>query len=148
MGVTPGEVRSVQACYPRIYLACHVHHVRRDSTAANLTSDESSLLSHLDERVPARATELARHMGVSRSTMSAAIKRLATLGYIARTAEAEDRRAAELRLTPAGARAMQTGSVLDTQRVKKLLGRLSARERQTALEGLRLLARAAAEVDR
>src|SRR6187549_524673 len=117
MAVASADVRAVQACYPRIYLACHIQHTRRTPARGNLTESESNLLGHLDERIPARASTLARHMGVSRSSMSATIKRLIALGYVARDEESGDRRAAALRLSASGARAMQAGSVLDTSRV-------------------------------
>ena len=42
------EVLALQRFYPQIYLACHLDHVRRKSTAFGLTSNESSLLAHLD----------------------------------------------------------------------------------------------------
>ena len=148
MAVASADVRAVQAYYPRIYLACHIQHTRRTPSRGNLTESESNLLGHLDERTPTRASTLARHMGVSRSSMSATIKRLIALGYISRATESGDARAAALRLSPAGARAMQAGSVLDRTRVKALLARLSADERRRAVDGLALLARAANQVPR
>jgi DNA-binding MarR family transcriptional regulator len=143
MAVSSRDVRAVQAYYPRIYLACHIHHVRRTSARAHLTESESNLLGHLEENAAVRASTLARHMGVSRSSMSATIKRLVNRGYITRDREARDARAAALRLSPEGAKAMQAGSVLDTSRVRSLLARLPLDDRRRAVEGLRLLARAA-----
>src|SRR5262245_42553457 len=138
MAVAASDVRAVQAFYPRIYLACHVQHKRR-TASGQLTEAESNLLGHLDERVPIRASVLARHMGVSRPSMSATIKRLTALGYIERTRETADARAAALRLSADGARAMQAGSVLDTARVRLMLSRLSREDRQRAIEGIGLL---------
>jgi len=146
MPVASKDVRAVQAFYPRIYLACHLRHVRRPSSGSRLTEAESHLLGHLDERWPVRASTLARHMGVSRSSMSAAIKRLTRLGYISRTTESADRRAAGLRLSTAGVHAMQAGSVLDTTRVEAMLARLAPDERRRAVDGLALLGRAANEL--
>jgi DNA-binding MarR family transcriptional regulator len=148
MPVASRHVRAVQAYYPRIYLACHIQHVRRTPARANLTESESNLLGHFDERHPIRASELARHMGVSRSSMSATIKRLIKLGYIASARESDDARALALRLSPAGARAMQAGSVLDTARVASMLAQLSPTERTKAVDGLGLLARAADRIPR
>lgn len=146
MPVAFRDIRAVQAYYPRIYLACHIQHLRRTPARAHLTESESNLLGHLDERRPIRASELARHMGVSRSSMSATIKRLVRLGYIVRAREEDDARALALRLSPAGARAMQAGSVLDTGRVAALLAKLPAQDRKRAVEGLRLLAHAARDL--
>lgn len=65
MAVSGRRVRAVQACYPRIYLACHVAHVRRRSSPAHVTAAESMVLGHLDERRPMRPTALAAHLGVA-----------------------------------------------------------------------------------
>jgi DNA-binding MarR family transcriptional regulator len=141
------DVRAVQTCYPQIYLACHTRHQRRSSSAVRLSANDSMILSHLDERRAMRAGELARHLGVAASTLSAVVKRLTALGYIVRARDRADGRAAGLRLSAAGARAMQGGSVLDTRRVAALLSRLTARERALALDGLALLARASRSID-
>ena len=147
MAVASVDVRAVQAYpahLPRLSHPAHAAH----TLAGDLTESEANLLGHLDERTPTRASTLARHMGVSRSSMSATIKRLITLGYIVRDEESGDRRAAALRLSIASARAMQAGSVLDTSRVKALLARLSPEDRAKAVDGLALLARAADSVPR
>jgi DNA-binding MarR family transcriptional regulator len=143
MPVLNRDVAAVQRCYPKIYLACHTRHERRRSNAAQLTAHESSLLAHLSEDHPTRPSDLAKHLGIGRSTVSAAIKRLIASGYIAHARGADDGRVLALRLSPKGAKAMQAGSVLESGRVKALLAQLSDRERDRALEGLELLARAA-----
>jgi MarR family transcriptional regulator, organic hydroperoxide resistance regulator len=143
MPVTTRDVAAVQRCYPKIYLACHTRHQRRRSNAAQLTAHESSLLAHLSEDHPTRPSDLAKHLGIGRSTVSAAIKRLVAFGYIAQAPGDGDARVRALRLSPKGAKAMQAGSVLESSRVRALLTQLSERERGRALEGLELLARAA-----
>jgi hypothetical protein len=50
-------------------------------------------------------------------------------------------------MTERGAEAMAGTSVLDVERVAALLERLDAREQAVALDGLRLLARAARELE-
>jgi DNA-binding MarR family transcriptional regulator len=143
MPVSNRDVAAVQRYYPQIYLACHTQHQRRRTSAVPLTAHESSILAHLSEREPMRASDLARHLGVARSTLSAALKRLTRLGYIARDSDEGDRRAASLLLSPQGVQAMQGGSVLETARVAALLERLPPRDRSTAIRGLSLLASAA-----
>jgi MarR family transcriptional regulator, organic hydroperoxide resistance regulator len=148
MPVANRDVMALQRAYPQIYLACHTRHDRRRANAAQLTANESSLLAHLSEDQPLRASALARHLGVGASTLSASVKRLTALGYIARTPDGADGRAAALRLSPLGARAMQAGSVLETRRVVALLGRMSRADRRRAIEGLQLLADAALAMPR
>ena len=135
-------VLAVQRLYPQVFLACHARHVRRRSTPFGLTEQESSVLAHLDARFGMRPRDLAAHLGVAPSTLSATLARLARLGCVARSRGALDGRAAELRLTPRGVEAMQSTSVLDRTRLADALGRLSARERAQAVAGLALLARA------
>jgi DNA-binding MarR family transcriptional regulator len=145
MRVSNAEVAAVQRDYPKIYLACHTRHVRRRS-GARLTPQESTLLAHLSTDTPMRASVLARHLGIGAPSLSATIKRLVSMGYITRTRDAQDGRAASLRLSRAGASAMQGSSVLDRMRVTTLLRQLTPDERRTALDGLALLARAALDV--
>jgi DNA-binding MarR family transcriptional regulator len=137
------DVRALQILYPQVYIACHTQHTRSRSTAYRLSSHDSALLVHLDERWPTRPADLARHLGVGAPTLSAALRRLETLGYLVRTRSPKDGRAIELRLSTRGADAMRATSVLEESRVRVLLGMLSTEERATALAGLGLLARAA-----
>ena len=136
------DVRLVQTFYPQIYLACHTSHAPR-SANGGVTARDSSLLAHLDERRPTTPSELARHLGIGKPTLSAAVKRLARLGYIRVERNTHDRRVTHLRLAAAGATAMRNGSVLEPSRVRRLLATLSTAERRAAVEGLSLLARAA-----
>jgi DNA-binding MarR family transcriptional regulator len=141
------DVYRVQQLYPQIYLACHVEHVRAVSTEFRISSQDGSILVHLDQEFGLSPRSLARHLGVAPSTLSAAITRLGNLGYLTSTASSTDKRKRELRLTPRGAAAVSAASVLDASRVKALLTRLTSEEKQTALDGLGLLARAAREVN-
>jgi len=136
------HVTRVQCAYPQIYLACHVRHIRAASTAHRLSARDSSLLVHLSPTAPITPTELAAHLGIRGSTLSAAIGKLASLGYLRREPDIRDRRVAGLTLTAKGAEAMAETSVLDRERVGAVLAQLSSGELKRALEGLELLARA------
>ena len=140
------EVRLVQTCYPQIYLACHTAHTPRRTSRGVLSPRDSSLLAHLDERLPLTPTALARHLGVGKPALSAAVKRLARLGHIRVERNPRDRRVIDLLLAPGGAKAMRDSSVLDAGRVGMLLEALTAGERRAALAGLALLAKAARRI--
>ncbi len=136
-------VADVQRFYPQIYLACHTHHVRARSTRWRLSSHDASVLMHLDRETGTSPTDLAKHLGVAASTLSATTGRLMELGYLAVHTPARDRRARELRLTPLGAAATAETSVLDARRIRAMLKLLPARDRARAIRGLALLAGAA-----
>ena len=144
--MSAAAIRIVQTCYPKIYLACHTRHLRAASSAHRLSPRDSALLAHLDERRPTTPTRLARHLGIGKPTVSAAIKRLRALGYVTVATDPDDRRNAFLRLAPKGATAMRESSVLEPARVRQLLAALNDDDRRKALEGLELLARAAHQV--
>lgn len=141
--MSSADVRLIQTCYPKIYLACHTRHRKAASSDTHISARDSSLLAHLDEAQGMTPTMLARHLGVGRSTLSAAMKRLAALGYVASTANGRDGRSTVLRLTARGAAAMRNSSVLEPERVKRLLAAMKPGDRQAALAGLALLADAA-----
>jgi DNA-binding MarR family transcriptional regulator len=141
-------VRLVQTCYPQIYLACHTRHRRAASSAHGLSPKDSALLAHLDERRRVTPSDLARHLGVGRSTMSAAVKRLRTLGYIDVATDAKDGRTILVHLSQKGATAMRETSVLEPACVRRVLAMLQPSDRQAALKGLSLLAEAAMRVMR
>ncbi len=142
------DVGAVLRHYPRIYFACHTRHVPDPSTGQVLSRHQASILSHLDEVDATSMTELAEHMGVTPSTMSLAIKRLERQGFVRRKRDTRDRRVVQLRLTSAGVRVRDAQSVLDPGRVAAVLDRLEGSERQIALRGLAILARAADEMVR
>jgi|SRR5215472_15633973 DNA-binding MarR family transcriptional regulator len=142
--MTPDEeVFEVQRLYPQIYLACHRNHVRAVSTRFRISSQDASILVHLDRVSAVSPQQLAKHLGVSPSTLSAAIARLGKLGYLDVRTNERDRRKRELRLTKRGAQAISVTSVLDQQKLLAVLNQLNATERKQALDGLGLLAAAA-----
>jgi len=137
------DVFEVQRLYPQVYIACHTDHVRAMSTKWRISSQDSSILVHLNTDSGLSPRALADHLGVAPSTLSAAIARLSELGYLTSEPNETDRRKRELRLTPRGAEAISSTSVLDAERVRALLKNLKPPERRAALHGLALLAQAA-----
>ena len=139
------EVEQILRCYPRIYFACHERHRTEPQSREELSSHQASILDHLDGVAGMTLGELAEHMGVTPSTMSIAIDRLEEGGWVQRTKDEDDRRRVLLTLTEKGERMKQAASVLEPQRVAAMLKRLPKKERQEALRGLELLAKAASE---
>jgi len=142
------DVFEMQRLYPQIYLACHTDHVRAVSTKWRISSQDASILVHLDRESGLSPRELASHLGVAPSTLSAATTRLSELGYLTSSPSETDRRKRELRLTARGAEAIAATSVLDAERVKALLNKLEPDERKAAVRGLSLLAQAARRLNK
>jgi len=130
----------VQAAYPRIYLACHSRHRNARSTPQKLSQRGASLLAHLSESKSVSHGDLAYHMGIAKSTLSEALDGLEELGFATRHADDADARNTLILRTPAGTRAMSDGSVLESGRLRELLGKLTEDERRRAIEGLELIA--------
>jgi DNA-binding MarR family transcriptional regulator len=142
------DVRRVLQAYPRVYFACHTRHVRDPQTGDALSAHQASLLDHLDEVDAISMTDLAGHMGVTAATMSLAVDRLERKGYARRDRDRGDGRRVLVRLTAAGLRVREAKSVLDPVRIEQVLGQLSPVDREAALAGLQLLARAADDFSR
>jgi DNA-binding MarR family transcriptional regulator len=137
------DVYEVQRLYPQIFVACHTDHVRAVSTKWRVSSQDASILVHLDRELGLSPRALAGHLGVAPSTLSAAITRLYKLGYLTSKPNEKDRRKREIRLTARGAEAISSTSVLNAERVRAMLSKLNPGERKEALRGLALLAEAA-----
>src|SRR5262245_24269955 len=131
------------AAYPKIFFACHTRHRSDPRTRRRLSAHQGSILDHLDEVDGTSLMDLARHMGVTPSTMSLNVDRLERKGYVTRQRDSHDRRRLMLRLTAAGVRVKEAQSVLEPARVREMLAQLNENERRAALAGLETLARAA-----
>src|SRR6516165_10435442 len=137
------DVETVLRCYPQIYFACHRRHVRDENTGEVMSQHQASVLDHLDDIEGTALFDLARHMGVTASTMSLTVDRLERGGWVQRERSKEDARRVELKLTEAGVRIKKQQKVLEPALVDAMLKRLDERKRKQALRGLALLAEAA-----
>ena len=140
------QVETVLRCYPQIYFACHRRHVRDERTQSVLSAHQASILDHLDDVDATSLLDLARHMGVTASTMSLTVDRLERGGYVRRERSRQDGRRVDLRLTPAGVRIKRQQKVLEPALVGALLAHLDEAKRRQALRGLELLAEAASRM--
>jgi len=138
-----GGVKRVMETYPKIYFACHTRHVRDDETGKTLSTHLASILDHLQSELPLTVSDLARHLGVTESTMSIQTSKLQRAGYVRRVRDEKDRRRIRLSLTAAGRRLKEQTSVLDAELVAEMISLLRPSEADFALRGLELLAHAA-----
>ncbi len=139
-------VHAILSAYPTIHAACRRRHERLPRSGARLSPHLAGVLDHLDPVEPLAAGELAARLRVTPATVSLQVARLARLRLVARARDERDARRVHLRLTESGARFRARRSLLDPDRVRAALARLPAPERDAAVAGVRLLARAAQEL--
>ena len=135
--------KRLMEAYPRIYFACHQEHRRDPKRGDEISAHQGSILDHLDEVDGTSMSQLAQHMGVTLSTMSLNIDRLEKRSYVVRRKDPADGRRVLLFLTRDGVRMKSARSVLDPDRVRRLLAQMSPEERRDGIEGLESLALAA-----
>jgi DNA-binding MarR family transcriptional regulator len=135
------QIRAVQMAYPQIWFACHHEH-RGRAEGDGITDHEAGVLMHLAALPEQTPTLIAKHLGVGRPALSAQLKRLQALGLV-QAKPGRDARERLLRLSEAGAKLAAARSPLEAERVGALLQALSTWERDAAVRGLQLLARAA-----
>lgn len=135
----------IQVSYPQVYLACHTRHQRKRTTSHRLSARDSSILSHLDVHTPVAPAKLARHLGIARSTLSEAIKRLTSMGYTiqsSRSPVAGSRGGVGIALTDKGLEAIRETSVLEEPRLRAVLQHLTAAQLRDVARGMNALAAA------
>jgi len=137
------DIETVLHAIPRILFACRERRVRDPRSGKAVSAHRVGILSHLDDEDPTMVGELAEHLGVTASTMSLTLKRLEEVGYIRRDRDPSDRRVTNVRLTEAGARVRDAQTLLDPERVARMLMTLGPAQRADAVRGLRLLVDAA-----
>jgi DNA-binding MarR family transcriptional regulator len=140
------DVLAVLVAYPQIWHACHTEHQRGDRSGHPLTEREASVLAHVSAYAPASPSALAKHLGITKATLSAVIDTLLDRGYLHRDRHGSDRRRHLLTLTREGEQAVLRGSILDAGRVERALEGLPASKRTLAVEGISLLAQACREL--
>ncbi len=138
-------VQIIQLAYPRLYLACHTRHQRKRSSSTRLSSRDSSILAHLGPEQPTTPARLATHLNISRSTLSEAVKRLTALGYTSQAVRAPSggrRGGIGILLTPKGLDAIRDTSVLESARLREVLGQLTTSDLKTVEKAMSALASA------
>jgi DNA-binding MarR family transcriptional regulator len=144
--VLDDAVAAVLAAYPTIHTALRRRLEQRRSRGTRLSPQLAQLLEQLDPVRLLAVGELAARMRVTPATISLQLTRLARLRLVTRTRDESDGRRVQLRLTEAGVRLRGQRSLLDPERVRGALARLSPADQDAVAAGVRLLARVARSV--
>ncbi len=106
-----------------------------------LTRPEWRLLATLGQYGTMTATEIGRHSSMHKTKVSRAVTALEDRRWVARKADASDRRVEHLTLTKAGDAAYREMVPLARDFETALMGRMSAEKRKAVLAGLAALER-------
>jgi DNA-binding MarR family transcriptional regulator len=112
---------------------------REAEAAYGLTAAQLFVLHALSESPGSSLAELAERTLTDQSSVSIVVSRLEAKKLIARKVSARDRRRAELRLTPAGKRIMETGPVAPQPKIIAAIEALPAAKRREVVRALELL---------
>jgi DNA-binding MarR family transcriptional regulator len=126
--------------YSRVWAALH----KPDDP--DLTQHERQFLHHIPLTGSASLTELARHLGLPKSSASVIVKSLAQRGFLTRERELADERRLRIELTDEGRARVKGDTVLEPTRTAAALDRLPDRQRAALLRALEALARAAEDL--
>jgi len=88
--------------------------------AGELSLPQFRVLAMVDEGGE-RASHLAERLAVAKPTVTAVVDGLVERGYLSRSADADDRRATRITLTPAGRRALWDAEEAMEQRLEDVL---------------------------
>jgi len=101
------------------------------------------LLHHIPAEKGIPLGDVARHLGIPKSSASEQVKSLARRGFLTRHRDPVDDRQLSIVLTDAGVARVRQDSVLDLVRLAAALKKVSAEDRRALLTGLERLASAA-----
>ena len=113
----------------------HAHQRLADLTGSALvpfgiSGRECAVLTAIDDRAPLSQQEVARRLGVDRTTMVALVDALEGKGLVRRHAHAEDRRRNVVELTGAGRDTLRRAGEAAEEAERRFLTPLSGRDAQ------------------
>jgi len=110
--------------------------VMKKSKAQNLSVTEVHTLEAIGRGEAKTMTHVADALNINVSTLTAAINKLVTKGYVDRFRIPEDRRIVKVALTETGKRAVREHEAFQFMLVKEALAKLSAEESKRLVESL------------
>jgi MarR family transcriptional regulator, organic hydroperoxide resistance regulator len=110
-----------------------------EAEESGLTGPQVTLIASLVSRGPMMLTELSRTLGMSHSTASGIVDRLASRGLLQRDADATDKRRTRIVVTDKVARYVKELEAGPAGRVAAALAAATPDERRTIAQGLQLL---------
>jgi DNA-binding MarR family transcriptional regulator len=107
---------------------------------SDLSQHERQLLHHIQEGRGVPLGDVARHLGIPKSSASEQVKSLERRGFLTRGRDPADERRLAIMLTRKGTARIRSDSVLDLKRLAVALRGMSKSDRQALFHGLDRLA--------
>jgi DNA-binding MarR family transcriptional regulator len=127
---TPDEVAAAALAEVVPRLARSLASALESDPDISLSLRQYRVLQRLAER-PHRTTELASSSGISQPSASATIAALEGRGLVERSADASDRRATLIQLSPAGRDVLQRATLCVTRRLLLIAGSVTPEQAQS-----------------
>ena len=108
----------------------------------DLTMSQAKVLYLVHGAGSLRMSELASRLGVTISTTSAQVERLAALGLLSRRDDPADRRHVLLATTEAGTKRLERLRELNVEQMRRLISRLGEGDLETVADAIDILAAA------
>lgn len=121
--------------------------IRTDYAWETLPMAQVELLQVLDERSPARITDLAARQRLANSTVSGLVGQMITSGLVTRDVDPANRRASVVALTDAGRDQLTAWAGAHERRLDAALGALDEEDRAAVLGAVPALFRLAEHLD-
>jgi DNA-binding MarR family transcriptional regulator len=102
----------------------------------DLTQHERQLLHHIQEGRKVPLGDVARHLGIPKSSASEQVKSLERRGFLTRGRDRADERRLAIALTPKGAARLRSDSILDLKRLGIALRNLNRSDLEALLSSL------------
>jgi DNA-binding MarR family transcriptional regulator len=146
-GVPAPSSRSHHSSGRRLLLALHSvgRLLKQRSVAHGLDSASVFVLHNVAGNEPLRVSDLARSMALDTSTVSRHVMHLVDRGYLARTGDPDDRRAARLALTDRGRALLEEAMAARAAIVDDAIAHWPAADREALTT---LMTRLATDLDR
>lgn len=117
----------------------------RQQSLGGLTPSQSAILSSLDRRGPMSMSRLARFEAISRPSATGIVSRLIDKGFVVRSDDPEDGRAAIVAITPAASALLEQRRQERTAFLARRIEALSDEEQLTLAKAAELIERITAE---
>jgi DNA-binding MarR family transcriptional regulator len=115
----------------------------REAGARELTKQQFTLLTALEQNDGVSQTALVEITGIDRSTLAEMVRRMLERGLLSRERTEEDQRANAVAISPSGRKALRSARNAADRAERALLEALPAPDRQKFIKALREIAQAA-----